>query len=67
MTEPLYSLSISRWRRSLPGARCRRMEVTEAVLARIKARDGELNTYISVDEAGARAMAQEAARHVGPG
>ncbi len=36
------------------------MEVTEAMLTRIKERDGELNTYITVDEAGARAMAQEA-------
>src|SRR5665647_1934490 len=61
MTEPLYSLGISRLAAMLAGGEVSAVEVTEAVLARIKARDGELNTYITVDEAGARAMAQEAA------
>ena len=43
------------------------VEVTEAMLTRIKARDGELNTYITVDEAGARAMAQEAGARLARG
>ena len=61
MTEPLYSLSISRLASLLARGEVSPLEVTEAMLTRIKARDGELNTYITVDEAGARAMAQEAA------
>ena len=61
MKEPLYSLSLSRLAALLAGGEVSPLEVTEAVLARIKARDGELNTYITVDEAGARAMAQDAA------
>ena len=60
MTEPLYSLSISRLASLLAQGEVSPVEVTEAMLTRIKEKDGELNTYITVDEAGARAMAQEA-------
>ena len=61
MAEPLYSLSISRLGPLLAVGAVSPQELTEALLTRIKARDGELNTYITVDEAGARAMATEAA------
>ena len=61
MGEPIHSLSHSRLAAMLARGEVSPVEVTEAVLARIKERDGELNTYITVDEAGARAMAQEAA------
>jgi aspartyl-tRNA(Asn)/glutamyl-tRNA(Gln) amidotransferase subunit A len=61
MAEPLYSLSISQLAPLLATGAVSPQEVTEAVLTRIKERDGELNTYITVDETGARAMAQEAA------
>ena len=61
MGEPFYSLSISQLAPLLAAGEVSPQEVTEALLTRIKERDGELNTYITVDEAGARAMAQEAA------
>ena len=61
MGEPLYSLSLSRLASRLARGEVSAVEVTEAMLTRIKERDGELNTYITVDKAGARAMAQEAA------
>ena len=61
MGEPIHSLSLSRLAARLARGEVSAVEVTEAMLTRIKARDGELNTYITVDEAGARAMAQEAA------
>ena len=61
MTEPFYSLSVSRLSSLLARGEVSPVEVTEAMLTRIKERDGELNTYITVDEAGARAMAGEAA------
>src|SRR4030042_6925893 len=61
MGEAVHSLSISRLAALLARGEVSPVEVTEAVLARIKERDGELNTYITVDEAGARAMAREAA------
>jgi aspartyl-tRNA(Asn)/glutamyl-tRNA(Gln) amidotransferase subunit A len=67
MTEPLYSLSISRLSSLLARGEVSPVEVTEAMLTRIKERDGELNTYITVDEAGARAMAQEAATRLARG
>jgi aspartyl-tRNA(Asn)/glutamyl-tRNA(Gln) amidotransferase subunit A len=54
-------LSISQLAPLLAAGEVSPEEVTEALLTRIKARDGELNTYITVDEAGARAMAAEAA------
>ena len=60
MTEP-FCLTISRLASLLTRGEVSPLEVTEAVLARIRARDGELNTYITVDEPGARAMAREAA------
>jgi aspartyl-tRNA(Asn)/glutamyl-tRNA(Gln) amidotransferase subunit A len=61
MTEPLYRLSISQLAPLLAAGEVAPLEVTEALLTRIRERDGELNSYITVDEAGARAMAQEAA------
>ena len=61
MGEPIYSLSISRLASLLARGEVSPVAVTEAMLTRIKARDGELNAYITVDEAGARAMALEAA------
>jgi aspartyl-tRNA(Asn)/glutamyl-tRNA(Gln) amidotransferase subunit A len=61
MGEPIYSLSISQLAPLLAKGEVSPVEVTEALLTRIKERDGELNTYITVDETGARAMAQEAA------
>ena len=61
MGEPIHSLSISQLAPLLAKGEVSPVEVTEALLARIKERDGELNTYITVDETGARAMAEEAA------
>jgi aspartyl-tRNA(Asn)/glutamyl-tRNA(Gln) amidotransferase subunit A len=61
MGEPIHSLSISKLAPLLASGEVSPQEVTEACLTRIKARDGELNTFITVDETGARAMAQEAA------
>jgi aspartyl-tRNA(Asn)/glutamyl-tRNA(Gln) amidotransferase subunit A len=61
MGEPIYSLSISQLAPLLAAGEVSPPEVTEALLARIQERDRELNTYITVDEAGARAMAEEAA------
>jgi len=61
MGEPIHSLSISKLAPLLASGEVSPQEVTEAFLTRIKARDGELNTFITVDEPGARAMAQEAA------
>ncbi|MFZ5449211.1 MAG: Asp-tRNA(Asn)/Glu-tRNA(Gln) amidotransferase subunit GatA [Thermodesulfobacteriota bacterium] len=60
MAEPLYSLSISRLAPLLAAGEVSPEEVTEALLSRIEERDAELNTYITVDKAGARAMAHEA-------
>ncbi|MFA4902370.1 MAG: Asp-tRNA(Asn)/Glu-tRNA(Gln) amidotransferase subunit GatA [Desulfobaccales bacterium] len=61
MGEPIYSLSISKLAPLLASGEVSPQEVTEACLTRIKERDGELNTFITVDEPGARAMAEEAA------
>ena len=44
MTEPLYSLSISRLAPLLAKGEVSPLEVTEALLTRIKERDGEINT-----------------------
>jgi aspartyl-tRNA(Asn)/glutamyl-tRNA(Gln) amidotransferase subunit A len=60
MGEPLYSLSISRLTPRLARGEVSATEATETMLTRIQERNGELNTYITVDEAGARAMAREA-------
>jgi aspartyl-tRNA(Asn)/glutamyl-tRNA(Gln) amidotransferase subunit A len=43
------------------------VEVVEAFLARIAARDQELNTYITVDEEGARTQAREAEARLAQG
>ncbi|HZE20890.1 MAG TPA: amidase family protein, partial [Desulfobaccales bacterium] len=60
MGEALYSLSISELGARLARGEVSAAAVTEALLTRIRERDGELNTYITVDETGARAMAREA-------
>jgi aspartyl-tRNA(Asn)/glutamyl-tRNA(Gln) amidotransferase subunit A len=67
MGEAFHSLTISSLASLLARGEVSAVEVTEAMLARIKERDGELNTYITVDEAGARAMAQEAAARLARG
>ena len=67
MGETVCSLSISRLSSLLARGEVSPVEVTEAMLTRIKERDGELNTYITVDEAGARAMAREAEAMLAPG
>jgi aspartyl-tRNA(Asn)/glutamyl-tRNA(Gln) amidotransferase subunit A len=67
MGEAFHSLTISSLGSLLARGEVSAVEVTEAMLARIKERDGELNTYITVDEAGARAMAQEAAARLARG
>jgi aspartyl-tRNA(Asn)/glutamyl-tRNA(Gln) amidotransferase subunit A len=64
MGEPIYNFSISQLTPLLATGEVSPQEVTEILLTRIKERDGELNTYITVDEAGARAMAQEAADRI---
>jgi aspartyl-tRNA(Asn)/glutamyl-tRNA(Gln) amidotransferase subunit A len=43
------------------------VEVTAQLLSRIKERDGELNAYLTVDEAGALAQAREAEVRLGRG
>jgi hypothetical protein len=67
MGGPVYSLSISQLAPLLARGEVSPLEVTEALLARIQERDGELNTYITVDAAGARGMAQEAAARLRQG
>jgi aspartyl-tRNA(Asn)/glutamyl-tRNA(Gln) amidotransferase subunit A len=61
MAEPLYPMSIRELAPLLAKGEVSPVEVTEQCLERIKARDGELNAYLTVDEAGARAQAREAA------
>jgi len=53
-------LSISRLAPLLASRQVSPLEVTEELLERIAARDRDLHTYITVDEAGARAQAREA-------
>jgi aspartyl-tRNA(Asn)/glutamyl-tRNA(Gln) amidotransferase subunit A len=60
MGDGLPSLSISRLAPLLARSEVSPVEVTEALLTRIRERNPELNAYITVDEAGARAMAREA-------
>ena len=60
MTEPLYSLSISPLAPLLARREVSPVEVTAQLLERIKERDGELNAYLTVDEAGALEQAREA-------
>lgn len=60
MSEPLYRLSISQLAPLLARREVSPVAVTEQCLARIAERDGELNAYITVDEAGALAQAREA-------
>jgi aspartyl-tRNA(Asn)/glutamyl-tRNA(Gln) amidotransferase subunit A len=60
MTEPLYRLSISGLAPLLARKELSPVEVTAQLLERIKERNGELNAYLTVDDAGALAQAQEA-------
>ena len=60
MTESLSSLSISRLAPRLARGEVSPVEVTDHILERIAAKDGAINAYITVDEAGARAQAREA-------
>ena len=60
MTESLCRLSISRLAPLLASGQVSPVEVTEELLSRIAARDGELNAYITVDAEGARAQARAA-------
>ncbi len=60
MTPSLYRLSLSQLAPLLARREVSPVEVTEQFLTRIDERDGELHTFITVDEAGARAQAQEA-------
>jgi aspartyl-tRNA(Asn)/glutamyl-tRNA(Gln) amidotransferase subunit A len=67
MTEPLYSLSISKLAPLLARRKISPMEVTSQLLERIQERDGELNCYLTVDEAGALAQAKAAEARLGRG
>jgi len=58
--EALYRLSISELSPLLARREISPVEVTEQLLARIAARDKEINAYITVDEAGALAQARAA-------
>jgi aspartyl-tRNA(Asn)/glutamyl-tRNA(Gln) amidotransferase subunit A len=60
MTEPLYSLSISKLALLLAQREISPVEVTSQLLARIKERDGELRAYLTVDETGALEQAKAA-------
>jgi aspartyl-tRNA(Asn)/glutamyl-tRNA(Gln) amidotransferase subunit A len=67
MTEPLYSLSINRLAPLLARGEVSPVEVTDQLLQRIAQRDGALNAYLTVDESGARAQAQEAQKRLARG
>ncbi len=67
MTEPLYSLSISRLAPLLARREVSPVEVTAALLQRIKDRNGELNAYLTVDESGALEQARQAEARLGRG
>jgi aspartyl-tRNA(Asn)/glutamyl-tRNA(Gln) amidotransferase subunit A len=60
MTEPLYRLSIRELAPLLARRQVSPVEVTKQLLARIIERDGELNAYLTLDEAGALAQAKAA-------
>jgi Asp-tRNA(Asn)/Glu-tRNA(Gln) amidotransferase A subunit family amidase len=60
MTDDLCRLGLSELTPLLTRREVSPLEVVEAFLARIAAHDPELNTYITVDEAGARAQARDA-------
>jgi aspartyl-tRNA(Asn)/glutamyl-tRNA(Gln) amidotransferase subunit A len=67
MTEPFYSLSISKLAPLLSRREVSPVEVTAALLERIKYRNGELNAYLTVDESGALEQAREAEARLGRG
>jgi len=61
MTEPFYRLSLSRLAPLLARGEVSPLEVTEQLLDRIRRLNGELNAFLTIDEAGARAQAHQAA------
>jgi aspartyl-tRNA(Asn)/glutamyl-tRNA(Gln) amidotransferase subunit A len=65
MTEPLFSLSISKLGPLLARGEVSPVEVTARLLERIKERNGELNAYLTVDEAGALEQAKAAEARLG--
>ncbi len=67
MTDPLYSMSISKLAPLLASREVSPVEVTSQLLERIKARDGELNSYLIVDETGALEQARAAEDRLGRG
>jgi aspartyl-tRNA(Asn)/glutamyl-tRNA(Gln) amidotransferase subunit A len=67
MTEPFYSLSISKLAPLLANREVSPVEVTSQLLERLEARDGALNAYLTVDAAGALAQAREAEVRLGRG
>ncbi len=60
MSEPFYRLSIRELAPLLAAGEVSPVEVAEQCLARIAARDGELNCFLTVDAPGARAQARAA-------
>jgi aspartyl-tRNA(Asn)/glutamyl-tRNA(Gln) amidotransferase subunit A len=67
MADDLCSLSISQLAPLLAARQVSPLETVEAFLARIAHRDGKLNAYITVDEAGVRAQAKEAEARLAKG
>jgi len=67
MTGPLYSISISRLAPLLARREVSPVEVTAALLERIKNRNGELNAYLTVDDSGALEQAKAAEARLGRG
>jgi aspartyl-tRNA(Asn)/glutamyl-tRNA(Gln) amidotransferase subunit A len=60
MSEPFYSMSISRLAPLLAKREVSPVEVTSQLLERLEARNGALNAYLTVDAAGALAQAKAA-------
>ena len=67
MTQSWHSLSISSLAPLLAQREVSPVEVTEQLLARIAANNREINAYITVDEAGARAQAKAAEARLAKG
>ena len=67
MTDNLYGLSISQLAPLLARREVSPLEVTEQLLERINAVDGQLNAYLTVDADGARAQAKAAEARIAKG
>ncbi|MDD2901859.1 MAG: Asp-tRNA(Asn)/Glu-tRNA(Gln) amidotransferase subunit GatA [Syntrophales bacterium] len=67
MTDSLYSLSISELAPLLARREVSPVEVTEQLLERIAAVDGQLNSYLTVDADGARVQAKAAEARIAKG